>query len=621
MKILLLSDIPPCENLTAGLVLSALVRFVPKDSICFYIVSNPSVEIELSPEFANIPMRMETKPNENWNFLPQRRSLKKFSSLATFFAEKVGESFIVKKRIADSVEFGKSQGVDRVWAVLQGQTTIRMAESVAKGIGVPLHSHVWDPFSWWADAHALDGFTRRSTQAKFDSAIKSSKFVAAASEPMAELYSSTFNVNSVPLIASHSLELAKSPQVDIPDDNCILIGMAGQFYASTEWECLLKMLKCSRWRIGKRKVKVVVMGPQRPPGCYNDSNVKFLGWKNQEDAASILSLCDALYCPYPFDDKMKEVSSYSFPSKFVLYLAAGKPIIFHGPVYASPTKYITKRSCGIAVCSLLPTALYNAFEKLVNEEQRYKEIAENAQEAFKKDFTLLSLRESFSQFIGSDDLLTTSQNKQHFLDPTTDEFYSLEHEVKNRKNRSLVGVVQSLSFNIRIYAKRLKKWLRWNVISKIPPFKRFYVEIDYYAKEVERLNTLISNKDCLKRETETKPKIDHSVLISKDPLYLEDYSLSNQIDNNELTVILRESDDIGILVRQCLLSDKHISKIYFDVCVSSDVIHIKNELSKIISDICFIFDSEEHALSVLDTKAILGKDYLIKSIKSNLVRY
>ncbi|PKF51777.1 hypothetical protein AT251_01945 [Enterovibrio nigricans] len=109
MKTLLLSDIPPCENLTAGLVLSAMVRFIPKNEICFYIVSNPSVEIKLNPEFANIPMKIETKPNENWGFLPQRRLFKKVSSLVSYVSETILEKTVIERKIEDAIAFGKEQ--------------------------------------------------------------------------------------------------------------------------------------------------------------------------------------------------------------------------------------------------------------------------------------------------------------------------------------------------------------------------------------------------------------------------------------------------------------------------------------------------------------------------------
>lgn len=484
MKILLISDIPPCENLTAGLVLSALIRFLPKDSICIYIVYNPAVDIELSSEFANIPVQLDTKPNENWSFLPQRRFFKIISNLISYVAEITISKFSVEPKCKKVIQFGREQKVDRVWAVLQGQTTIRMAKNVAEGLGVPLHTHVWDPFSWWAKAHCLDKKTHLKVQQDFNKAISASVSVATASEPMAEIYNQHFGVKAIPLIASHSESLSKQPSIKLKQKGTILIGMAGQFYAIAEWRSLLKALDSADWKIENRKVRVIVLGPQAPPGFYSDENVKYLGWKNQNDAASILSLCDILYCPYPFDDDMKEVSSLSFPSKIVLYLAAGRPIVFHGPNYSSPARYINERKCGLIAEKVFPSAIYNEMNRLIIDNELYKELSINSQKAFLSDFTLNSMRESFSNFIGSKEFLLIQEYEQHSLckeDPKLLEMASCIDNVKIKSIRIL--------YNKR---KLIRTWVKEKIIKRIAIFKRYHKEIDRYKKENEKLKKIIS---------------------------------------------------------------------------------------------------------------------------------
>jgi len=316
--------------------------------------------------------------------------------------EYITEQTAVRGLIRKAVSFGREQKVDRVWAVLQGQTMIRMAQAVAVQLGVPLHTHVWDPFSWWAKANYLDGFTTRRVQSMFDNAIRHSKSVAAASEPMAELYRERFGVSAVPVIASHPKSMAQAPDIALNDNSPIVIGMAGQFYAASEWLQLLHALRASNWRVAGRTVRIVVLGPQRPPGEI-DGHVSFLGWKSQQEAAFILSNCDVLYCPYPFDLDMKEVSQFSFPSKLVLYLAAGRPILFHGPDYSSPAHYIKSRKCGLIANRLVATAVFNEIERLVVMGfDEYRRLATNAREAFLNDFTLESMARSFNIFICSE---------------------------------------------------------------------------------------------------------------------------------------------------------------------------------------------------------------------------
>jgi glycosyltransferase involved in cell wall biosynthesis len=132
------------------------------------------------------------------------------------------------------------------------------------------------------------------------------------------------------------------------------------------------------------------------------NNVTFLGWKSQTEAVKILTDCDFLYCPYPFDPLMAEVSRQSFPSKLVLYLAAGRPVIFHGPAYASVAEFIRDRGCGILATSLSAEGILEEIERLVENSQSYSEMASNAQKAFLDEFTLESMARSFNDFIGAE---------------------------------------------------------------------------------------------------------------------------------------------------------------------------------------------------------------------------
>lgn len=495
MKILLLSDIPPCDNLTAGLVLSAMVRFVPRDSICCFTVANPTLDIRTTPEFANIPIEFHAKPNENWSWLPQGRFTRKLSSVIAFGGEYYTENVTVRSLINRAVAFGREQKVDRVWAVLQGQTTIRMAEAVAEKLQVPLHTHVWDPFSWWAKANCLDGITTRRVQSLFDRAISQSYHVAAASEPMAEFYRERFQVKATPVISSHSKSMAQIPTDTDLAQKPVLIGMAGQFYAASEWLQLLHALRSANWTIAGRSVRIVVLGPQRPPGGI-DSRVSFLGWKSQPEAALILSQCDILYCPYPFEEGMKEVSQYSFPSKLVLYLAAGRPIVFHGPDYASPARYIESRRCGHIAARLTASAIYNELERLLHDHDAYREMAENAQAAFRLDFTLEAMEKSFNQFIGAE--IPSHDNAQisDHSKPLGSGAFIAPKLSDAERHRSPAWLARAIAKTVLVRYAHIRRMFRdvmRKLVLKIPRLHSIYHEIHNLYAEKDQLKQTIAN--------------------------------------------------------------------------------------------------------------------------------
>lgn len=401
MKVLLISDIPPCDDFTAGIALSAMVRFLPRGSICCFAVVNPLISVRMSSEFGSIPVEFHRKPIENWGWLPRAFPINKISSLASSAGEIYTSSRRVKSLITKAVEFGRKQQVDRVWAVLQGQTTIRMALAVAERLNVPLHTQVWDPFSWWAKANYLDEYTTRKTQELFDETIRRSTAVATASYSMAKSYRDRFCVKAIPAISSHSRTIACSPIATPRFGEPIVIGMAGQFYAADEWSQFLATLEAVDWIVGGCRVSIVAMGPKRPPSMPAN-NVSFLGWKSQTEAIRLLANCDFLYCPYPFDPSMREVAQQSFPSKLVLYLAAGRPVIFHGPIYSAAADYIANKGCGVLATNLSAESILHEIEQLVGNHQLYAAMASKARQAFLEDFTLESMARSFDAFIGAE---------------------------------------------------------------------------------------------------------------------------------------------------------------------------------------------------------------------------
>jgi glycosyltransferase involved in cell wall biosynthesis len=401
MKVLLISDVPPCDDFTAGIVLSAMVRFLPRGSICCFAVVNPLVPFRMSSEFGGIPVEFHRKPLENWTWLPQKFPVNKLSSLASWTAETYTGDRQVKSLIVKAVGFGRKQQVDRVWAVLQGQTTIRMALAVAEGLNVPLHTQVWDPFTWWANANRLDDYTTRKTQELFDKTIERSAAVATASHPMANDYRDRFRVKAIPVISSYARTMACSPAATPLPGASITIGMAGQFYAADAWLRLLAALEAVNWSVGGCRISIAAMGSTQPP-AMPVNHVTFLGWKSQTEAVKLLNDCDFLYCPYPFDSSMEEVARQSFPSKLVLYLAAGRPVIFHGPTYSAAAQYITNKGCGILATSLSAEGILLEIEQLIGNSLLYSEMASKAQQAFLEDFTLETMARSFNDFIGAE---------------------------------------------------------------------------------------------------------------------------------------------------------------------------------------------------------------------------
>lgn len=411
MKVLILTDIPPCKNLTAGLVLDQLCRFLPRGSVVCFAVTNPEINPKLSPDLDWIPIEYERKPRESSVMWPARS--RRIRQLLTAIREEWNSRVVVPRLIRRAVAFGRLHKVDTVWAVLQGQTIVRMALPLAEALGAPLHTHVWDPLSWWLVAHEVDPRTSRLALAQFDRTLRQSRSCAAASWAMADHYRERYGTDSVPLISSHDRTLAQDPPPRLNADGEIVIGMAGQFYAVQEWHQLIEALKAAGWKVSGRSVRLKVFGHYVPVSDVPEGRLEFLGWRPQSEVIQILSQVDLLYCPYPFARHLEEVSRLSFPSKVVTYLAAGRPILFHGPAYSSPARYLGDAKAALLATSFDAPAIYNEIQRVVDDPALYETVALNGRARFLADFTLERMRECLWLFLQTSEAELSAQYESY----------------------------------------------------------------------------------------------------------------------------------------------------------------------------------------------------------------
>lgn len=399
MKILLLTDVPPCTNYTAGMVLSQIIKMLPIGSVVCFSVVNPDIQnFAEDPELSWMALEYAAKPRENGFAagVPMK-------SLVSYAAERARLATVIPDLTQRIVDFGKRQKVDTVWAVLQGQTMVRLSHRVADGLHAPLYTHIWDPLKWWFDANGIDRLTRQSVQAEFDLAIRKSVAVATASPAMSKEYERRYGVRSIALIACHDRSDAFAPEPRPRREDELVIGMAGQFYANVEWQTLLRALDATDWVVGNRSARLLVLGHYVPDAVIPEGKVDFLGWRPQRDAIRILAQqADVLFCPYPFGAGMSEVARLSFPSKLVSYFAAGRPVLLHGPQDSSPAIYLAEHEAGLVTQGSGAANVHNALHRLATDAAFYSALAIGAQRAFLADFTLESMRTRVQDFFGID---------------------------------------------------------------------------------------------------------------------------------------------------------------------------------------------------------------------------
>jgi len=485
MRILLLTDVPPTRKLTAGLVLDRLCRFLPPGAVACFAVVNPSIDTELTDDLRGvIPIHYVDKPKEDG--LNQFARWPWLKPVAQWLRGLHDRHVAVPRLVEKAAQFGRTHKVDAVWVTLQGQTMIHMAKPLAERLGVPLFTLVWDPLSWWLKSNAAEPATARAAQKAFDEAILASRAVATASWAMTEEYNRRYRGFSVPVIASLDASVARSPPPRPHREGELVIGMAGQFYALNEWEQVVSAFNACNWRIAGRDVKLRLAGHYAPPSNIPPGKLETLGWLSQPDLVQHLSECDLLYCPYPFDPAMDEVSRLSFPSKLVAYLAAGRPVIFHGPKSASPARYVVQHGAGLITENVFASSVYNVVERLAKDSELYARCAENATRAFMQDFTFERMRECFFEFLRIEE--GDYQGKTFAPAAPID-----QRNPKLRTARQQVAptegiVMRTLSVlpQVRHYKRQVAELAQWKAVH-VKELDGLYRHVRYLTGEIENV--------------------------------------------------------------------------------------------------------------------------------------
>ena len=396
MKILLLTDMPPCQNFTAGLVLERLVKFLPTEQIAICSIINPILEPVIPPELQKIPHLVLQKPKES-----SHRILKgQLGELSAFSYELLNAWHVKYNLLPKIIEFARQQRVDKLWVVLEGQTMIRLAKTLSNKLGLPLFTQIWDSFEWWLRDNKIDNFTQKRLVKKFNETIKHSTFCATASWAMSENYETEYNIPTIPIVAGLPREFARMPAISPNNKDEFIISMAGQFYAQAEWLSLINALNHTNWLIADKNIKIRVMGRGFQAFTQLPANFEYLGWHSQEETIKLLAESDLLYMAYWFSEEFYKESSTSFPSKLVTYFASGRPVFCHAPLYSSPSKYIKEHNAGYICDSLDMEKILKVLEKAILNTTSYSTFAQNGYNCFLQDFTLERMKETFFKFLG-----------------------------------------------------------------------------------------------------------------------------------------------------------------------------------------------------------------------------
>jgi hypothetical protein len=291
-----------------------------------------------------------------------------------------------------------------VWAVLESPTAICLAAPVAKQLGVPLITTVWDDPELLARQLNLDRFTREALFRQFSEAIGSSQRCAVIGESMKAAYHSKYGTDGVVIRHGVPTCLCRSPGNRVIADT-IRIGFAGSLTARDAFKTLIAALNEASWKIAGREVVLRIIGARYTLAARQAQRIEYFGWRSVEETVALLSECDATYLPQPFADCDRTFTRLSFPTKLSTYLAAGRPIILHSPPDSSLGGFYRRYPFGVWCDTLDAAQLGQKIALLLTDDAVYQAGVSQVQAALRDEINEDVFRRRFAEFVGVDERL------------------------------------------------------------------------------------------------------------------------------------------------------------------------------------------------------------------------
>ena len=397
-RLLIVSPVAPVPEGVGGVYLRDLCLMYPADRLAFAVL--PGIGAGAWPEpLAQAPRTMlDAVPErgfDRWGRQVQQSTRGLF--------DRYVDRRPLPRLIEHVADFASRTQPDLLWIPLAGPTMINVAAALHRRLGVPMITTVWDPPDYALPHYwGIRGTALGRIMARFSDAIRASVRCAVASAEMGETYERRYGTPCVPMI--HGLPESEwiAPTGMRSPNEPFVIGYAGSLYARREWDALIAALAAAQWRVGGRAAIVRVLAAGLDMRVTGPAHIEFLGWHSTADAVRILASCDVCYVPYWFDDAFRPGVELSFPNKVSLYLAAGRPILYHGPERATPTRFLERWPVGIACHSLDAPDITRALRVAASDADFHDRAAAAIPRVLREELGLHVFRQRFADFVGVD---------------------------------------------------------------------------------------------------------------------------------------------------------------------------------------------------------------------------
>jgi len=221
-----------------------------------------------------------------------------------------------------------------------------IARKTARRHGLPLAGLFLDWFPLTKGHYGHDS-TQRILSRRYRELYAACDLAFCTSDGMQEMLGAHPNSHLIyPMPGTHRV-----PEKSWPRSNgkfrLVYVGAVQNFYGRMLCS-LIKEIEATK------DLEIIVIGPNADWPAELLERVKtngiYLGFKPPEEAAEVLASADALLVVMSFEKQHELFMRTSFTTKFLDYVAFGKPVILWGPDYCTPVR-VTKKHGGAAVIS------------------------------------------------------------------------------------------------------------------------------------------------------------------------------------------------------------------------------------------------------------------------------
>jgi hypothetical protein len=220
----------------------------------------------------------------------------------------------------------------------------------------------------------LDRLTVKRTMRRFDELLIHAKKLGVICEQMAEEYAKRSSAPAI--VIRHGLQDSVTPRSEPTSTDEFRIGLSGSMYCYSAWKAFQQALDRLNWQIGSKRIVLIVAGSEIQFRAFRPAECRFYGWRSLEEVNRLLSDCDLLYVPHPFESYQEPLARFSFPTKLSAYVATGRPILMHAPEYSALTTFCQKHQFGILTHELRVDRLSELLKAMLTNQQELNHLSQ-----------------------------------------------------------------------------------------------------------------------------------------------------------------------------------------------------------------------------------------------------